>query len=344
MRGALAAGACAAAVLTCLGSSAWAATILVVRSRDAGAVIDEATIRLHAELSAAGFETQAADVDAGADPRVEAEAAAAKANVDATLLLLPAPSGADVWLADPASHRTIVERVAIDPSSPQAASVIAVGAVELLRATRVASAAPAAEPPPPHADRPSDGDLAAPRAAPPPPRRGLLAGGNVAAGVATLIGGGGMGPAFGPLLRLSYGIGHFAGRVSAIGPTIEPRITAAGGSASVLRAVFDGELVATTAGANAAWVPFLSLGLGTSYVRVGGSPSAGFTGVTSDGFFFSSTLGAGLAFRFAERSAVVIDGGPSWTLPDPSVRIAGVDAGHAGSPFLRSSLAVTTSL
>jgi len=331
---------CAAALASFAPAVASAATILVVRSPGAGAVLDEATIRLRAELVAAGFETEAADLASGGDPRVEAEAASVGSRADATLLLLPSSAGADVWLADPATHRTIVQRVAIDLASPQAASVIAVGAVELLRASLVAKTV---APRPPRAPERAEEPPAEPAEAIAPAPAPLLGGARWSAGVATLVGGGGMGPAFGPLLRIAYGTGRLAGRVSVIAPTVEPRVAAAGGTASVLRAVIEAEVVATTAGERATWAPLLALGVGTSYVRVEGNANAGFTGVTADGFFLSATLTAGLALRVSDRSAIVLDAGPSWALPDPSVRIGGADAAHAGSPFLKSSLSVTTS-
>lgn len=141
------------AAITSIGpGSAYAegpSLVTVVRSPRPRTMFDEATMRLAAELRAAGFLVRVIDAAPGLDGRGQVEVSARSGEQErgaartaeasfATIAILETARGAaaDVWVADHLTQKTLVRRVEIgDAGSPTAASDLAVRSVELLRAS-----------------------------------------------------------------------------------------------------------------------------------------------------------------------------------------------------------------
>ncbi len=144
--------------------------MVVVQSANESQIVNQATTRLRAELAASGFEVITLDRAPGATPRDAVEDVGF--HPVATLSIVSTEKGAavDVWVADHLTGKTLVRRVDIDSqAAPSAPKVLAIRAVELLRASLLeAERAPPASPGPPI---PADVArwMTTPSAAPEPP-------------------------------------------------------------------------------------------------------------------------------------------------------------------------------
>jgi len=140
----------ALAILFCLVAStralADATRIVVVRPAEDNDIVREAAERLRAELVAGGYEVTMVDLEKGADPTKTLEDP--RLGAAAALTIVKAGEGAaiDVFVTDRATEKTLVRKVAVDAHSvPDPAKVLAVRAVELLHASLMEAAAPAAQ-------------------------------------------------------------------------------------------------------------------------------------------------------------------------------------------------------
>ena len=123
--------------------------VALVRSSSSDPVLREASTRVRAELIDAGFEVVEVDRAPG-DPRSEVEDAAPTTASFATVAMNRAPNGAfaDVWISDHLTGKTVVRRIEVG-AGPNATAVLAIRALELLRASllEVAAKGPPSEPP-----------------------------------------------------------------------------------------------------------------------------------------------------------------------------------------------------
>ena len=194
-----------AAVMATTGAAAAASRVLVVRPRDPDPTLLEAVTRLEAELRGAGFEVVAIPASAGADARAEVEAAQPGIRPIATLTVRASERGAgcDVWIADHLSDKTVVRRIDVrDGDASQAASTLAIRAVELLHASLLELEIPASSGPP--RDVPADVARWIQRPAPPAPRVVPLALPACEAAGAVLGSFTGFGASFGTSIGASY--------------------------------------------------------------------------------------------------------------------------------------------
>lgn len=132
-----------------MAASAVAGSSRVVLVRPAGsdALLAEATTRLSAELTAAGFLVTVLDAAPGTDPKTEVESQNLDPAPVATLALshLGPSATVDVWVADRLTGKTLVRHVNVGPATrDRAPSVLAVRAVELLRASLLEATTPEA--------------------------------------------------------------------------------------------------------------------------------------------------------------------------------------------------------
>jgi hypothetical protein len=124
----------------------------VVRDPQAEGMLSEAATRLQAELAAAGFEVVFVDGTPDIDPTAQVAAALGASPPFATVAVVRSEAGvvADIWVADRASGKSIVRRIDVSAADLGAPRVLAIRAVELLRASLLdlpeASAQPAAAP------------------------------------------------------------------------------------------------------------------------------------------------------------------------------------------------------
>jgi len=121
--------------------------VVLVRPAGSDALLAEATTRLSAELTAAGFLVTVLDAAPGTDPKTEVESQNLDPPPVATLALsrLGPSATADVWVADRLTGKTLVRHVNVGPATrDRAPTVLAVRAVELLRASLLEATTPEA--------------------------------------------------------------------------------------------------------------------------------------------------------------------------------------------------------
>jgi hypothetical protein len=315
--------------------------VAIVRSASGDRVLREASTRLRAELLGAGFDVVEVDRAPG-DARAGVEDAAPDTSCFATVAMSRAANGAfaDVWIGDHVTGKTVVRRVEVGPG-PDATTVLAIRALELLRASllEVAAASAPSEPP---MSAPADVATWVAPALPPPPARPVLRGSALGAGVLALHGLSGVGLAVGPTVGFSHGIGPLVGGVTLADLLAGPELSTAAGSATIRQ-----ELAALTIGWASdpspigvrAWV-----GAGGFHLQAEGSAAPPYRGVSGDVTSFLCTAGVGGLARLGPHIALVADVVAIFLDPRPIVVIAGSDAGSAGAPSLGASLGAVVGL
>lgn len=113
-----------------------ASRVVVVRSAHPSATVDEANTRLRAELTASGFEVVSVDAKEGLDPRESVENPELRSVAALSIVNTKEGTAIDLWVADRLTQKTLVRRIDVaSPSSRSSAVVLAIRAVELLRAS-----------------------------------------------------------------------------------------------------------------------------------------------------------------------------------------------------------------
>jgi hypothetical protein len=315
--------------------------VAVVHSSSSDRVLREADTRLRAELIDAGFEV--VDVDrAPGDPRAEVEDAAPEGSSFATIAMSRAANGAfaDVWISDHVTGKTVVRRLEVG-AGPNATAILAIRALELLRASllEIAAAAPPSEPP---MSAPNDVAKWMAPALAPEPASPLLQGSALGVGAFALHGLTGIGLAAGPTVSVSHGIGPLFARVVVAGPLLGPEVTGAAGSAAIRQ-----ELAAVDLGWASVPRPIGGLvwvGAGGFDLHASGSATTPYRGVSADVASFLWTVGVGGVARIGSRVALTAEVAAIFLDPKPIVVIAGNDAGSAGSPSVGASLGLLVGL
>jgi hypothetical protein len=313
--------------------------VALVRTQSDDKLLREASTRLRAELVSAGFDVVEVERAPG-DSRTEVEQAAERTQSVATVAIDRAGRGAaaDIWISDRISGKTVVRRLRVG-GGPSAATVLAIRALELLRASLLEVVAP-----PPAADEPAP-------AAPPdvvewvkptlPPKaaetKDLLDGLALGVGVQALHGVRGVGLAFGPTLRAFHGIaGGAFGRLVLAGPFGGQSLSEPEGTASVRQEFASLDLGWATPPAPLgalAWI-----GAGAFHLHTSGAAAVPYRSTSDD--VYSLLLGGGLGgiARFSQDVALSAELSALALLPRPVVVIASRDAGSSGNPALSLSL------
>jgi hypothetical protein len=313
-------------------------------------VVAEVATRVRAELLAAQFDVVFVTLTPGANPREQVEAASLEPRPIATLAIvrLADRPAVDVWVYDRLTEKTLVKRLDLGRRvDPELTSALAIHAVELLRAslletrTRSQAAAQAGNP------RPIPREVGdwVERAV--EPRKTLLEGRTIAIAGAAMHSFDGIGPAFAPAVRLSFGAASgLAGRLSVVGPAFGANLEGPKGTAFVRQELAMIELVYAP---SRAWlVPLASLGAGAYHLYTSGQPSDP-RNMRSTGNAWAALIdaGVGLAARLGASAAVSIDLHAFVTQPAVKVGIGdGVDdvsIGPTGRPSFVGSLGLQSS-
>jgi hypothetical protein len=311
--------------------------VAIVRTASADGLLREANTRLRAELVSAGFEV----VDVASvpgDPRSGVERVSEASGSFATVAMARTGTGAlaDVWISDHVTGKTVVRRLRVG-TEPNAAAILAIRALELLRASllEVSTPKPAAEPQP---------------AAPPdvlnwvkPEERAFLGNSALSAGVFALHDLRDIGPALGPTLRLSHGIvDRWFGRLAWAGPLFSPTLRASAGSASVRQHFLSLDLGWATEPRPLALVAWV--GAGAYLLQATGASASPYRSTSDSLLSFLVTAGLGGLARLGESFALSADVSAVGLAPRPVVAIAEHEAGPAGGPSLGASLALIVRL
>ena len=341
------AGRCLVAAMTVAGgayAADGASTVVVLAPMAPDDAAVEATTRVEGELQAAGFHV--AVVRAGSDADTEVETAGGELHPIAAFAIRVGRDErgtfAEIHICDRLHQRTVVERSRLPPSEhPRESAVLAVRAVELVRASLAELGLRPADTPPPAPPAPS----AAPAQALPEvlpasatERRSVGVGGpfragvGLGAGLGVVVAPGAIGPFWLPRLVASLGTGQaWAIRIElqGLGPAVQ--VGAVAGTAAVdLRIGTVG--VAKTWWPDGRFVPFVSAGAGVQEVHVAGNANAPYRGLVSDTWSPLTEAGVGLAVPIVAGVSFVVESLASVAWPPAAIAIAGADEGHVGGP------------
>jgi hypothetical protein len=337
MRRALAVSVLAAVIATNVAAAA-ASRVLVVRPPDPDPTLIEAMTRLEAELRSAGFEVVSTSPAEGVDPRAEVEAVQPGPRPIATVALRSIERGAacDVWVADHLSDKTLVRRIDVrDADRSEAASTLAIRAVELLRASLLELEVPAPSAVPADVAR----WIQRPAAPAPAAWADPLTLPAIEGGAAVLGSFAGFGATFGP----SLGVSHPAPfgtlvRGSLFVGLSHPVVRSGQDSATLSQELLDLDVVRPFAPLAGVLRPLVSIGVGAYHLRA------------EDGGYAASTMalainaGAGLALQLGPRVTLDAALHALFLVPPPAIALAGGAAGRAGLPMLLGAVGVRSAL
>jgi len=317
--------------------------VALVRTPDSDRLLREATTRLKAELHEAGFEVVEVESAPG-DPRAEVEEASVRSQSFATIAINRAGSGAlaDAWISDHVTGKTVVRRLRVGGKS-NAATVLAIRVLELLRASLLEVAAPPqGSNTPPSAPPDVLGWVEPTLPTKAATERDVLEGPALGAGVLGIHSLRGIGLALGPTVRLSHGIDrHFFGRLVLTGPLVGPSVDAPGGSATVRQQFISLEMGWATA--TRPLGAFAWIGGGAFLLQTTGAAVPPYHSTNDNVWSFLATAGVGGIARLGRRIAVTSEVSVLGLVPQPVIVIAAHDAGSAGTPSLAASIGLLVS-
>jgi len=318
--------------------------VSVVRTDSDDHLLQDAAIRLRAELRSAGFDVVEVDRAPG-DPRAEVESAGNKSGGFATVALYRAGSGAfaDVWISDHLTGKTVIRRIEVR-GARNASAVLAIRALELLRASLLEVTEPRSDNEPERETPPDVLQWMEP-ALPQYSQSPYDFFARTALGVSALglHGQGDLGLAVGPSLRISHGLGgRWFGRLSLAAPLFGPEPERPEGRAAVRQ-----EFAAVDIGLATDASPFGIFGWvgpGTFHLHTSGSAVAGYRATTDDVLSFLLNAGIGAMARVGQRITLTLEVGTLWLIPHPVIVIAGKDAGKAGVPSVQLAVGALVGL
>jgi hypothetical protein len=315
-------------------------TVIVLRASNADTVAAEATARVQGELGAAGFHVVILPVSADSASTEVKTAGRELGAAGAFAILVHREQGvqvADIWVSDRIRQVTIVESAHVTESDHERESeVLAVRAVELLRASLAELWLQPEAPPLPPAGTPA----AVPTLAREVPKREAPVRPAFSSGIGLGVGAGvldsfqGVGAIWLPSLLLTYGWDTgFSAELSlrGLGPPVE--VGAAAGTAKTELQVASVDLLKTW-WPRARLVPLACVGVGAQHVRVSGTAVAPFAGTTSDVWAPWTSAGLGAAVSLYSGLSLMVQARAARAWPPTAVRIADVDVGHFGAPSL----------
>jgi hypothetical protein len=322
--------------------------VALMRPSTASPEVTQALTRIEGELTADGFEVVLVDsarVDPAAPIGDLGRDAGALASID--LLVDTAARTAELRVVDRLTNKAVVRRTPIDETdTSKAAEILAVRAVELLRASLLELLIEA-----------GDGPRAAPRASEAearqaskwasralsserPSRWALEAGAAVVASV------GGIGPAVLSVLRGRFAFARaLTLRATLAGLGTQPRIEAPTGSAVIGQDMGLIELVAApwSASPPPRLRPAFSLGIGTLYTSVDGQAGFPYVGRRDSQWALAADAGLGLVLQMSQRFAVALEVHALLARPYPIVRFLDDEAAHGGEPSTLATLTLVGS-
>jgi len=319
--------------------TARASTVLLIEPADPAGAVAEALVRVRGELAAAGFKVESVAAPPSADARAALERAANGRTADAVVAILGEdwPDSVEIWVLDRVTGKSLVRRTPLEPKSGQVAEIMAVRAIELLRASflevdmaRAGRRSPVSQSPPAQVARFVEGAVESRRE----PRWGLEVGGSVLASFA------GAKPAVLPTLALDLAIvPWFIARASAAGLGTRAHVSATTGSAEVAQQM---GLVAIEFRWRASKTlrPSLSLGAGALHTAAEGSGAWPYQGQTAERWSFVADAGAGVRLGLHSRYELAASLHVQMAHPYPSVRFLGQEVATLARPSLWFTLAL----
>ncbi len=239
------------------------------------------------------------------------------------------------WVSDRIRQKIVIQNAVLhETDRGRGSEILAVRAVELLKANLADFWAPAASPPPTPPPPPSP-----PPTPPAPesehkPRPPFASGLGAGLGVGILESFGAMGATWSPNAAVSYGWPRglsvratFAG----LGPAAA--FSASNGSVDVEQELALLEIVKTW-WPGSALVPLVSVGSGAQHVHVAGTGNPPYQGHTSDHWSLVTTVGAGLAIPIVSTLSILVQARALAAWPSAVVQVVGADVARVGAPSL----------
>ena len=321
-------------------------TVILLRPSAAPAPVAEALVRLRGELMSGGFDARVMELDrrAGEDTRASLERMAPTLSATALVAVVSGPdaTSAELWVVDRVTGKTVVRRVRADPkSSTRIAEVLAVRAVELLRASFLElaiSAQPAAEAmDAPVPTTPAVTRFATESLSDPDWRWAVEAGAGGLAAIAAQ--GAGLGPEFVPVARVDRALGpRWCARVSFAGLGTQTRVATPGGYADVSETVILADVLARFRRGRRL-EPVVSLGAGTLRLSAEGHEAAPYVAGSGSQWSMAVDVGGGLRIPLRPRRFEMgLEVHALFAEPYPVVRFFDADVARAGRPTVLGSL------
>ncbi|WP_096330800.1 hypothetical protein [Nannocystis exedens] len=283
---------------------------------------DEAIVRqLRAELSALGFEVLAPEAPAEGDDELWADDLGAVAAIRVV-----ENEALEIHIVDRVAGKSVRHRVAIpQPQTEEDARIVAMRAIELLRASlREPQEAPVVSPPPFTPSTPSP--TSPPRPAAP---RFFI---HLAPAVAGSPGG--LGPSLHALLGLRWmPHRHLGLAIQALAPTVGTVASGPEGTARIHTALVLAGVHVSFVRPSARWQPDAGVGIGPAFLRMRGSAAPAYGDATDVVASAAFAARFGLAVAVHPRVRLRLDGHIGALVPRPFVRFAGRTVADWGRPF-----------
>jgi len=334
----IAAGPCSFARGALAGATAPVVVLLSHATPDE--MTTEATARVNGELKAAGFDVAVVPL-ASDDAKRELESAGRERNAIAAFAIFVRPSEggtsvAEIWVSDRTRQKVVIQNALLhETDRGRGSEILAVRAVELLRASLADFWTPSPTSPPAPPVRPSAPAATSPEAAE-RARSPFASGVGAGLGAAADASFGAMGATWSPDATASYGWpGGFSVRATFAG--LGPTVTLSGprGYAGVAQQLAFIEAVKTW-WPRAALVPFVTAGAGAEHVHVAGVGNPPYEGHTSDDGSLLTAVGVGLAVPLVSTLSFVVQARALAEWPPSVVQVAGTEVGRVGGPSLRA--------
>jgi hypothetical protein len=329
-------GALSLAIVLCVSAEARARdpVVAVVHGPDDAALAR----RIGAELEALEISARLVPTEAG-EPTADLERLAAGAGVDAALRAEAASGRVEVWAGDPSSEQVVYRNVVMSIEGEGAEEEVALGAVELLRASLLEVSAASARAP---ADEPSTPARREPESTQPPAEEAEPG------GVLTLeLGPAVTGVSLGTAPTVNVFIGVHLRAISLLGvevlgvtPMVPATIEEQAGEVKVHFGLAGGGLRLSFSDPQGRWLPCASLGVAAAFFQLTSRTDRPFVGHDELVVAPAPYGRVGLAFEVHERVRVRADLLVGWTLPGTVLRIAEREVATLGTPLLAGALGV----
>lgn len=310
--------------------------VVLLEPLDGDPVARETLTRAKAELTGAGFRVIIAPRST-ADTRASLAAAIRDAGAIAAIAIEPSesPSMVEVWVSDRLTGKLSIRPVE-SPRKGEAPALLAIRAVELLRASLLELASPAASSkknpdPPPEVKKLTE---TAPSATTESRRSGF----GIEAGMMGLLSVDGIHPALAPMFRASYGTAIGVGaRITWAGPSFGPGLDGELGQAVITQYMGLAELVYSPPLGGPVALLFNG-GLGAYHVSASGELFDPQRARSGDSTMFIATWGAGLDFRIHRRFGLALETIVGVSAPGVTIDMGSEQVGRFGRPVLGTSL------